>query len=101
MGTPWSNTQKVAVGRDTFNPLWFIGGLAMDDQEQLIQQLQADKDQLTAKLEALQTEYDQPVANLKLSEDKVKSLMVENQRLLIRQPSKEVTDSELFAPFFK
>lgn len=73
----------------------------MDDQEQLIQQLQADNDQLTAKLEALQTEYDQSVANLKISEDKVKSLMVENQRLLIRQPSKEVTDSELFAPFFK
>ena len=73
----------------------------MDDQEQLIQQLQADKDQLTAKLEALQTEYDQSVANLKISEDKVKSLMVENQRLLIRQPSKEVPDSELFAPFFK
>ena len=73
----------------------------MDDQEQLIQQLQADKDQLTAKLEALQTEYDQSVANLKISEDKVKSLMVENQRLLIRQPSKEITDSELFAPFFK
>lgn len=71
------------------------------DQEELIQQLQADKDQLTAKLEALQTEYDQSVANLKKSEDKVKSLMVENQRLLIRQPSKEVTDSELFAPFFK
>ena len=71
------------------------------DQEQLIQQLQADKDQFTAKLEALQTEYDQSVANLKISEDKVKSLMVENQRLLIRQPSKEVTDSELFAPFFK
>ena len=73
----------------------------MDDQEQLIQQLQADKDQLTAKLEALQSEYDQSVANLKISEDKVKNLMVENQRLLIRQPSKEVTDSELFAPFFK
>ena len=73
----------------------------MDDQEQLIQQLQADKDQLTAKLEALQTEYDQSVANLKISEDKVRNLMVENQRLLIRQPSKEVTDSELFAPFFK
>ena len=73
----------------------------MDDQEQLIQQLKADKDQLTAKLEALQTEYDQSVANLKISEDKVKNLMVENQRLLIRQPSKEVTDSELFAPFFK
>ena len=73
----------------------------MDDQEQLIQQLQAEKDQLTAKLEALQTEYDQSVANLKISEDKVKNLMVENQRLLIRQPSKEVTDSELFAPFFK
>ena len=73
----------------------------MDDQEQLIQQLQADKDELSAKLEALQTEYDQSVANLKISEDKVKSLMVENQRLLIRQPSKEVTDSELFAPFFK
>ena len=73
----------------------------MDDQEQLIQQLQADKEQLTAKLEALQTEYDQSVANLKISEDKVKSLMVENQRLLIRQPSKEITDSELFAPFFK
>ena len=73
----------------------------MDDQEQLIQQLQADKDQLTAKLEALQTEYDQSVANLKISEEKVKSLMVENQRLLIRQPSKEITDSELFAPFFK
>ena len=73
----------------------------MDDQEQLIHQLQADKDQLTAKLEALQTEYDQSVANLKISEDKVKNLMVENQRLLIRQPSKEVTDSELFAPFFK
>lgn len=71
------------------------------DQEELIQQLQADKDQLTAKLEALQTEYDQSVANLKVSEDKVKNLMVENQRLLIRQPSKEVTDSELFAPFFK
>ena len=71
------------------------------DQEQLIQQLQADKDELSAKLEALQTEYDQSVANLKISEDKVKSLMVENQRLLIRQPSKEVTDSELFAPFFK
>ena len=71
------------------------------DQEQLIQQLQADNDELTAKLEALQTEYDQSVANLKISEDKVKSLMVENQRLLIRQPSKEVTDSELFAPFFK
>lgn len=71
------------------------------DQEELIQQLQADKEQLTAKLEALQTEYDQSVANLKKSEDKVKSLMVENQRLLIRQPSKEVTDSELFAPFFK
>lgn len=71
------------------------------DQEQLIQQLQADKEQLTAKLEALQTEYDQSVANLKISEDKVKNLMVENQRLLIRQPSKEVTDSELFAPFFK
>ena len=71
------------------------------DQDELIQQLQADKDQLTAKLEALQTEYDQSVANLKISEDKVKSLMVENQRLLIRQPSKEVTDSELFAPFFK
>lgn len=73
----------------------------MDDQNELIQQLQADKEQLTAKLEALQTEYDQSVANLKISEDKVKSLMVENQRLLIRQPSKEVTDSELFAPFFK
>lgn len=71
------------------------------DQEQLIQQLQADKDELSAKLEALQTEYDQSVANLKISEDKVKSLMVENQRLLIRQPSKEVTDAELFAPFFK
>ena len=71
------------------------------DQEQLIQQLQADNDELSAKLEALQTEYDQSVANLKVSEDKVKSLMVENQRLLIRQPSKEVTDSELFAPFFK
>ena len=71
------------------------------DQEQLIQQLQADNDELSAKLEALQTEYDQSVANLKISEDKVKSLMVENQRLLIKQPSKEVTDSELFAPFFK
>ena len=71
------------------------------DQEELIQQLQADKDELSAKLEALQTEYDQSVANLKISEDKVKSLMVENQRLLIRQPSKEITDSELFAPFFK
>ena len=71
------------------------------DQEQLIHQLQADKDQLTAKLEALQTEYDQSVANLKISEDKVKNLMVENQRLLIRQPTKEITDSELFAPFFK
>ena len=71
------------------------------DQEELIQQLQADKDQLTAKLEALQTEYDQSVANLKISEDKVKNLMVENQRLLIRQPSKDITDSELFAPFFK
>lgn len=78
-----------------------LGGIAMDDQNELIQQLQADNDQLTAKLEALQTEYDQSVANLKLSEDKVKKLMVENQRLLIRQPSKEVTDSELFAPFFK
>lgn len=71
------------------------------DQEQLIQQLQADNDELSAKLEALQTEYDQSVANLKLSEEKVKNLMVENQRLLIRQPSKEITDSELFAPFFK
>ena len=71
------------------------------DQEELIQQLQADNDQLTAKLEALQTEYDQSVANLKIYEDKVKNLMVENQRLLIRQPSKEITDSELFAPFFK
>ena len=71
------------------------------DQEELITQLQADKEQLTAKLEALQTEYDQSVANLKISEDKVKNLMVQNQRLLIRQPSKEVTDSELFAPFFK
>ena len=71
------------------------------DQEQLTQQLQADNDELSAKLEALQTEYDQSVANLKISEDKVKNLMVENQRLLIRQPSKEVTDSELFAPFFK
>ena len=71
------------------------------DQEDLIQQLQADKDQLTAKLDALQTEYDQSVANLKISEDKVKNLMVENQRLLIRQPSKEITDSELIAPFFK
>ena len=71
------------------------------DQDELITQLQAENDQLTAKLEALQTEYDQSVANLKISEDKVKSLMVENQRLLIRQPSKEVTDSELFAPFFK
>ena len=71
------------------------------DQEQLIQQLQADNDELSAKLEALQTEYDQSVANLKVSEEKVKNLMVENQRLLIRQPSKEVTDSELFAPFFK
>lgn len=78
-----------------------LGGIAMDDQNELIQQLQADNDQLTAKLEALQTEYDQSVANLKISEDKVKKLMVENQRLLIRQPSKEVTDSELFAPFFK
>ena len=71
------------------------------DQDELITQLQAEKDQLTAKLEALQTEYDQSVASLKVSEEKVKSLMVENQRLLIRQPSKEVTDSELFAPFFK
>ena len=71
------------------------------DQKQLIQQLQADNDELSAKLEALQTEYDQSVANLTLSEEKVKNLMVENQRLLIRQPSKEVTDSELFAPFFK
>ena len=71
------------------------------DQEQLIQQLQADNDELSAKLEALQTEYDQSVANLKVSEEKVKNLMVENQRLLIRQPSKEITDSELFAPFFK
>lgn len=71
------------------------------DQDELIQQLKADNDQLTAKLEALQTEYDQSVANLKISEDKVKNLMVENQRLLIRQPSKEMTDSELFAPFFK
>ena len=71
------------------------------DQEQLIQQLQADNDELSAKLEALHTEYDQSVANLTLSEEKVKNLMVENQRLLIRQPSKEVTDSELFAPFFK
>ena len=99
MGTPWSNTQKVAVGGDTFNPLW-LGGNAMD-QDELIKQLQADKDELSAKLEALQTEYDQSVANLRISEDKVKNLMVENQRLLIRQPSKEVTDSELFAPFFK
>ena len=71
------------------------------DQEELIQQVQADNDELSAKLEALQTEYDQSVASLKVSEEKVKSLMVENQRLLIRQPSKEVTDSELFAPFFK
>ena len=71
------------------------------DQDELITQLQAEKDQLTAKLEALQTEYDQSVANLKVSEEKVKNLMVENQRLLIRQPSKEITDSELFAPFFK
>ena len=71
------------------------------DQDELIKQLQADKDELSAKLEALQTEYDQSVANLKISEDKVKSLMVENQRLLIRHPSKEITDSELFAPFFK
>ena len=71
------------------------------DQDELIKQLQADKDELSAKLEALQTEYDQSVANLKLSEDKVKNLRVENQRLLIRQPIKEVTDSELFAPFFK
>ena len=71
------------------------------DQDELIKQLQADKDELSAKLEALQTEYDQSVANLKISEDKVKNLMVENQRLLIRQPSKEVTDSELFASFFK
>ena len=71
------------------------------DQDELIKQLQADKDELSAKLEALQTEYDQSVANLKISEDKVKNLMVENQRLLIRQPCKEVTDSELFAPFFK
>ena len=71
------------------------------DQDELIKQLQADKDELSAKLEALQTEYDQSVANLKISEDKVKNLMFENQRLLIRQPSKEVTDSELFAPFFK
>ena len=71
------------------------------DQDELIKQLQADKDELSAKLEALQTEYDQSVANLKISEDKVKNLMVENQRLLIRQPSKETTDSELFAPFFK
>ena len=99
MGTPWSNTQKVAVGRDTFNPLR-LGGLAMD-QDELIKQLQSDKDELSAKLEALQTEYDQSVANLRISEDKVKNLMVENQRLLIRQPSKEITDSELFAPFFK
>ena len=44
------------------------------DQEQLIQQLQADNDELSAKLEALQTEYDQSVANLKISEDKVKNL---------------------------
>ena len=71
------------------------------DLDGLIKQLQADKDELSAKLEALQTEYDQSVANLKISEDKVKNLMVENQRLLIRQPSKEITDSELFAPFFK
>ena len=71
------------------------------DQDELIKQVQADKDELSAKLEALQTEYDQSVANLKISEDKVKNLMVENQRLLIRQPSKEITDSELFAPFFK
>ena len=71
------------------------------DQDELIKQLQADKDELSAQLEALQTEYDQSVANLKISEDKVKNLMVENQRLLIRQPSKEITDSELFAPFFK
>ena len=77
-----------------------LGGNAMD-QDELIKQLQADKDELSAKLEALQTEYDQSVANLKISEDKVKNLMVENQRLLIRQPSKEITDSELFAPFFK
>ena len=77
-----------------------LGGNAMD-QDELIKQLQADKDELSAKLEALQTEYDQSVANLKISEDKVKSLMVENQRLLIRQPSKEITDSKLFAPFFK
>ena len=87
------------AGGDTFNPP-LIGGNAMD-QDELIKQLQADKDELSAKLEALQTEYDQSVANLKISEDKVKSLMVENQRLLIRQPSKEITDSELFAPFFK
>ena len=77
-----------------------LGGNAMD-QDELIKQLQADKDELSAKLEALQTEYDQSVANLKISEDKVRNLMVENQRLLIRQPSKEITDSELFAPFFK
>ena len=71
------------------------------DQDELIKQLQADKDELSAKLEALPTEYAQSVANLKISEDKVKNLMVENQRLLISQPSKEITDSELFAPFFK
>ena len=46
------------------------------DQDELIKQLQADKDELSAKLEALQTEYDQSVANLKISEDKVKNLMV-------------------------
>ena len=71
------------------------------DQEELIQQLQADNEQLTAKLEALKTEYDQAVANLKISEDKVENLMVENQRLLIRQPSKDITYSKLFTPFFK
>ena len=32
------------------------------DQDELIKQLQADKDELSAKLEALQTEYDQSVA---------------------------------------
>ena len=46
------------------------------DQDELIKQLQADKDELSAKLEALQTEYDQSVANLKITEDKVKNLMV-------------------------
>ena len=35
------------------------------DQEELIQQLKADNEKFTRKLEALQTEYDQYVAQLK------------------------------------